>query len=406
MRRKKYNGSEIAVTMALAFCLIANLAPLMSFPAVAPDVSLAWELGATEVGWVGGIYFAGYAIAVPFLSSATDRFDGRWVIIGSAALGAMSGVAFAALAESYWLALAFRFLGGVALAGVHMPGLKLIVEQVTGPGQARSVAIYTASYAVGSAGSFLLAGLIAATLGWRTMFFLIGFAPLLGIVAIAWLPRPKPRQTPDGPVLDFGEVIRNRTFMAYVVAFAGNTWEVFGIRVWFVVCLSWHLSLPGNQLNLPNLAVIGGVASLAGVPVSIFVAELSSKWGRPRVIAATCMISVLVCFMLAGAAGGRIAVVSTLLILLQITSFADVSALGAGAVAFSDPKKRGAAFAVYAFAGFTTGFLGPVMIGIAIDWFGGPASTAGWTAAFLIMGLGSAVTALAVWSVRRVDQIN
>ena len=403
MKQEPHNGAAVAVTAALSFCLIANLAPLMTFPAVAPEVALAWGLGAADVGWIGGVYFAGYAVAVPVLSSATDRFDCRRIITGSALLGTGAGLAFATVADGFWMALALRFLGGAALAGAHMPGLKLIVERVTGPGQSRSAAIYTSSYAVGSAGSFLLAGLLDAAFGWRVMFLVAGFTPLLGVAAIAWLAPPRRRPPPAGPMLDFGSVIRNRPFMAYVIGFAGNTWEVFGIRVWFVVCLSWNLSLPGNRMDLPNLAVIGGLAALAGVPVSVFVAELASKWGRSRVIAATCLVSVAVCFALAATAGGAIAVVLTLLILLQITSFADVGALGAGSVGLSDPARRGAALAVYAFAGFTTGFLGPVVIGVALDWFGGPASRTGWTAAFLIMALGSAVAALAVWSVRHLD---
>lgn len=405
MWREKLNKSAVAVTAALSFCLIANLAPLMSFPAVAPEVSLAWGFHATEVGWIGGIYFAGYAIAVPLLSSATDYFDGRRMIIASSFLGAGAGLAFATFADAFWLALAFRFLSGIALAGVHMPGLKLIAERIAGPNQARSASIYTSSYAIGTAGSFLLAGLIAATLGWRAMFFTIGFAPLFGIVAIAWITSSNSRPASAGPALDFGGVIHNRPFMAYVIGFAGNTWEVFGIRLWFVVCLSWSLSLPGNRLDLPNLAVIGGLASLAGVPVSIAVAELALKWGRSRVIVATCMVSVAVCIALAVAVGDGIVVVLALLILLQITSFADVGALGAGAVALSNPATRGAAFAVYAFAGFTTGFLGPVTIGVVLDWFGGPASRTGWAVAFSTMALGSAVAGLAVWSVRHVDKL-
>lgn len=405
MWKKQLNKSAVAVTAALSLCLIANLAPLMSFPAVAPDASLAWGFSASEVGWIGGIYFAGYAIAVPLLSGATDRFDGRWMIVGSSLLGAGAGLAFATFADAFWLGLTFRFVGGVALAGVHMPGLKLIAGRVTGPSQARSASIYTSSYAIGSSGSFLLAGLIAAALGWRAMFLVVGFAPLLGIVAIAWIDAPRPRTVHEGPILDFRRVIRNRPFMAYVIGFAGNTWEVFGIRLWFVVCLSWSLSLPGSRLDLPNLAVIGGLASLAGVPVSIAVSELAIKWGRSRAIVATCLVSVAVCLALAAAVGKGIVLVLALLILLQITSFADVGTLGAGAVALSDPALRGAALAVYAFAGFTTGFLGPVTVGLVLDWFGGAASRAGWAAAFSTMALGSAVAAFAVWSVRHIDTI-
>jgi hypothetical protein len=78
-----------------------------------------------------------------------------------------------------------------------------------------------------------------------------------------------------------------------------------------------------------------------------------------------------VCIALAATAGGSAAVVLTLLILLQVTSFADVGALGVGAISTSTPSRRGASMAVYALAGFTSGFLAPVVIGMVLDLFGG-----------------------------------
>jgi MFS family permease len=397
-------SSAAGATAALSFCLVANLVALMTFPAVLPKVSADWQLTASEAGWIGGIYFAGYAIAVLFLVGATDRFDGRWIVVGSSLLGAGASFAFAQLADGFWPALALRFLGGIALAGVHMPGLVLLTERVGGPKQARSVSIYTASYALGSAGSFLVAGIVDTMFGWRATFLAAGIGPLLAIAAVGCLSRAPSRPTPAGRFLEFRNVLGNRTFMAYVLGFAGNTWEVFGIRVWFVACLSWTLHQPGNELDLPNLAVISGLASLAGVPASIIVAELAAKWGRARVICATCAVSVGVCLALAATAGGAIAVVLALLILLQITSFADVSALGVGAVVSADPARRGAALAVYALAGFTTGFLGPAVVGFSLEWFGGLDSRFGWTAAFLTMSIGSSVAGLAVWTSRHTDR--
>jgi MFS family permease len=385
----------------LSFCLVANLVPLMTFPAVLPDVAVAWRLSASEAGWIGGIYFAGYAAAVPLLASATDRVDGRPIVIVSSVLGAVASLAFAVAADSFWAGLILRLLGGVALAGVHMPGLVLLTERLEGPDQGRGASIYTSSYAVGSAGSFLVAGGVAAWLGWRAAFLAGAIAPLLAVAAIACISAPPPRQTVIQTKSGLGAVLRNRPFMGYVVAFAGNTWEVFGIRVWFVACLSWAIRLPGNEIDLPNLALISGLASLAGVPASIAVAEAASRRHRPTVIVLTCTVSVLVCLGLAAAADASIAVVLTLLILLQITSFADVGALGAGAVALADPARRGASLAIYALAGFTTGFLGPVIFGFVLDQFGGSESAAGWRVAFLTLALGSVVAALAVWSVRR-----
>ena len=169
------------------------------------------------------------------------------------------------------------------------------------------------------------------------------------------------------------------------------------MRVWFVAYLAWTLSLPGNNLLLPPLGLVSGLASLAGVPASLAMAEIAARYGRRRVIVGICLVSVLVCLGLAATAGGPIAVVLTLLVLVQITSFADVGALAGGAIAAADPAQRGAALALYAFCGFTTGFLSPVAVGTALDWFGGAASAMGWMAGFMTIALGSTIAAWAVW---------
>src|ERR1700693_5754488 len=130
-------------TGLLSIGLVANLATLMTFAATLPEIAADWSLTASESGWIGGIYFAGYAVAVPFLASATDRMDGRWLYIGSALLGAVASFAFAAFAHEFVLALVLRFLGGIGLAGVHMPGLNLLMDRTDRPFQGRAAGIYT-----------------------------------------------------------------------------------------------------------------------------------------------------------------------------------------------------------------------------------------------------------------------
>jgi MFS family permease len=385
-------------TALLLFGLVANLAPLLTFATTLHEIAVAWKLSAAEAGWIGGIYFAGYATAVPLLGSLSDRIDARWLYAAASLVGAAASFAFAAAAHGFAAALALRFVGGVAFAGVHMPGLKLLVDRVAPGRQARAAAYYTSSYAVGSAGSLLIAGIVDAAFGWRATFVAGGIGPLLAVGALALLPRAAERETPATPVrlLEFRSLLRNRGLMAYVAAFAGNTWEVFAVRVWFVAYLGWTVSLPGHGLRLPPLGVVAGLASLAGLPVSIAVAEYAARRGRQRTIVATCALSVVVCLALAATAGRSSAIVMALLILVQITSFADVGALAGGAVSAADPARRGAALAIYALAGYATGFLGPVAVGLALDWFGGAASVAGWRAAFVTIAFGSAAAACAV----------
>jgi MFS family permease len=395
-----HRQSASLVTGLLTFVLVANLVPLMTVPTVLPHLQSQWRLTAGQAGWVGSIYFAGYAIAAPILTSLSDRIDGRWVLAGSSLAGAAASIAFGVCADGFWLALALRFVSGAAMAGIHMPGLKMLADRTLGPAQLRSAGIYTSSYALGNAGSSLIAGVVESLFDWQAPFVAAGIITLLALPALA-LVQPEPRHaategTPAGPVV----LRRNRALVAYVVGFAGNTWEVFAIRVWFVACLAWTLRLPGNDIVLPNLGVVSGLAALAGVPVSIAVAELAVRYRGSTVIVLTCLVSVLVCLALAATAGGNVFVVLALLVLLQVTSFADVGALGAGAVAATRPAERGRAFGIYATVGFASGFAGPAVVGLVLERLGGTESPDAWAGAFLVMGLGSAVTAAAIWFAR------
>lgn len=390
-------------TALLAFGLTVNLAPFATFAAVLPEISRAWGLSAGEAGWIGGIYFAGYAAAVPVLSSLTDRIDGRWIFLGSTLLGAAASLAFAAVAHGFWSAAALRFLGGVAFGGVNMPGLKLVAERTSGRARARGSAVYAACYTLGAAASFFIAGALDAVSGWRGAFAVSGLVPLLALGATALLP-PATEAAPAGVLtLDLRPLLRNRALMAYVLAFAGNIWEVAAIRAWFVAYLAWSFALPNNNLPVPPPADISGLASLAGFAASIVVAELAMRRGRGAIFGA-CIGSVLLLIALAATAGGPSIVTLPLLVLAQIASLADAAALASGAVAASDPARRGTALALFAFIGYLAAFIGPVATGIALDAFGGAGDPAGWAAAFLIMAAGSGAAALAMRMLRSVPE--
>lgn len=391
-------ASGRTATAILLFGLVANLAPLLTFATMLPQITQEWGLSAGQAGWIGGIYFAGYSFAVPLVGSLSDRIDARRLYAACCLLGGGASLVFAAAADNFTAAMALRFVAGIGFAGVHMPGLKLLVDRVPPAGEPRAAALYSSSYAVGSAVSLILAGTVGAAFGWRWAFAAAGAGPLLAAAALTGLPSARAYQAaPPTRLLDFRPVLRNRAVMAYVAAFAGNTWEVFAVRVWFVAYLAWSLGRRDVTLHLPPLGVVAGLASLAGLPVSMAVAEIAARRGRRRVIVGTCAISVAVCLALAATAGSGAETALALMVLLQITSFADVGALAGGAVAAADPSRRGATLALYALAGYFTGFLGPVAVGIALDHFGGVQSAAGWSAAFMVVALGSAAAGAAVW---------
>ena len=76
----------------VAMCAAQACAQIGAFAvaAVLPALISAWALTNTEAGWISGIYYAAYTVAVPLLSSLTDRVDARRIYLGSVALTAVA----------------------------------------------------------------------------------------------------------------------------------------------------------------------------------------------------------------------------------------------------------------------------------------------------------------------------
>jgi MFS family permease len=242
---------------ALSLGLVLGQVAIMAVPAVVLELTREWSLDAAEIGWLGGIYFAGYAIGLPFLSAAAGRVDGRLAYVASAAIAGVASFAFAIGASGFWSAAGWRFMAGFGFSGIHIVGLKLMVDRLEGTNRARAGAFYSAAYALGSGASFLIAGLSSSAFGWRATFFAAGAGALLAIPLLLLI----------GPPLEGGEVrsarwlpayrsaLGNREIMRYVIAYAGNTWEVFAIRVWFVPFLAFSAKLNGIGSVLRSVCI-------------------------------------------------------------------------------------------------------------------------------------------------------
>ncbi|MEK9645757.1 MAG: MFS transporter [Alphaproteobacteria bacterium] len=109
--------SPAHLTFLACSYLVLNLLAFMTVAAVLPTLIDEWRMSNAEAGWLGGVFFAGYLCAVPVLVPLTDRVSPRRVCLVATAVGALSSLAFAAFAGSFWSGLLFRFLAGVSVAG-------------------------------------------------------------------------------------------------------------------------------------------------------------------------------------------------------------------------------------------------------------------------------------------------
>ena len=383
-------GSSYRLTLLVCLAEIFGLASIAVFPALLPTFQTEWNLSNTAAGWISAAYYAGYMILVPVLSSITDRIDARRIMGLGALLGILTAVGYAYFARGFWSALALRFFSGVSLAGIYMPGLKVVSDHTEGEGtlQSRFISFYTASFGVGASLSYLLTGEINALAGWRWAFMASAISASAALVIIiAYVP---PARVRDGErkafLSDFKVVFRSKAAMAYVLAYAAHMWELFSLRSWIVAFLAFSIKLQPTGAFTWSPTQIAFIINLIGLPASIGGNELSRIFGRRKVISIVMLGSAGLAVIIGFSASLPYLLVACLTIIYGTTIVGDSASLTAGVVAAAPAGYRGTTLAVHSTLGFCSAFLGPLAVGIVLDFFGG--NQLAWGMGFLCMAAG------------------
>ena len=233
----------------------------------------AWLLMAVQLGFIVGTL--GLAV-----SGLADAFRAHHVFAASAVLGAGANAGFLLLSDGPAAAIGFRFLTGLALAGVYPLGMKLVVSWA--PDRA-GVALgwLVGALTAGTATPFL-ARAVGGDVYWREAVLVSSGLALLGaglVVTVGEGPAVRGRSG-----FNWGRVwsvFRAPAFRASALGYFGHMWELYAF--WFLVpLLIRQLGLSGQELWLATFAVIaaGAIGCVAGGRVSrrrgsLFVARLA-----------------------------------------------------------------------------------------------------------------------------------
>src|SRR5215468_6702706 len=266
-----------------------------------------------------------------------------------------------------------------------MTCLKLLADRVDPTLMSRAVAGHAASIGIAGGLSFLFAGLVNRWLGWRGAF---AAAAATAVVAwlIVWMWAPPQRRRHGAPattaLFDFRPVLRNRSALAYAVAYCAHTWEMNALRGWAVAFLAYVAAGTGERSPWIAPTVVATAMGLVGTWASVAGNEVSIRLGRQRLVRLA-MTACVVCGAVIGFVGARSYPLAAVLVLLYgLLIWLDSSSLTAGAAGSADPRRRGATLALHSMAGYAGGFVGPVMIGRTLHRAGGMSATA-WGLAFL-----------------------
>src|SRR5208282_6661954 len=149
----------------------------------------AFDAPLEAVSWVAVAYVLGFAAALPAFARLAEIAGRKTLYLSGFALFGLFS-ALCGLAPSLPLLIAFRVLQGIsgALAGANSV---VILVAAAGPARrGKALGIMAAAQAVGLSLGPTLGGVLLATLGWRSIFWItVPFALL--VAALGWLILPK-----------------------------------------------------------------------------------------------------------------------------------------------------------------------------------------------------------------------
>jgi MFS transporter, YNFM family, putative membrane transport protein len=380
----KHRIAAVVVAGYCAFLQIYATQPLL------PMLMGVFHAGRVAVSLTVTMASLGVAVAAPFAGILADRIGRRKVIVWSAFLLALTGLATASATTLPQL-IAWRFLQGVFTPGVFAVTVAYINDEWRDAGAGRVVAAYISGTVSGGFSSRIVAGFVAAQGAWPPVFLALGGLNLALAVAIAiWLPQEqrRPAAAETGGWGAFAAHLKNRPLMAtFLVGFC-VLFSLVGVFTY----VTFHLAAPPYSL-LPG--ALGSIffVYLAGVVVTPLAGRAIDRFGHRATLAAAIVVSI------AGVGltlGGPLWMVAAGLAVC-CTGVFSAQASASAFVGTAAEQNRGLAVGLYATFYYLGGSAGAAAPGPFYAWGGWPAC-----AAFIaVVQVVTIVIALMYWSPAR-----
>ncbi len=386
-------AGRIIWLLAMCAMLMIALLPFSSYVAALPFIQSEWGIGNASAGVIFSAYLAGYAISALLVLPLTDRLPTRRVFLVSALVTVIGNLLFPIAAFGPVVATALRFVAGIGLVGIYMPGLRIISQEFPDSGRGTAMGLYVTAFYTANAVSLLAMGALMNHMDWRAAYLALSLVSILTIPLVLALVRnvhnPKAR---SGGRLQLS-VLSERRLRKYIIGYSLHAMELYAVRVWLPALLAAALVYRGTDVEeaAVTAATVGGIALGVGSVGPVIGGAISDRFGRAASASAIFILSGACSLAIGWVIAAPWALIVVLACVLGWAISADSSIYSTALTEAAQPGRLGSTMAVQAFFGFMGGTLGPVFIGAILDIFSG---RMGWGVGFSGIALLSVV---AVW---------
>jgi len=260
------SGLKKTTASALFFAVIAvNVMDRQMMAILGEAIKLDLGLSDVALGALAGPLFAVfYAVSGLPIAMLADRTD-RVLVLGWATAIAGVFAIIGGFAGGFWLLAASRAAVAIGDAGGPPAIWSLVSSYYPKEKRARAIGVIQLGAPAGAVGAFILGGILVASFGWRSGFFVIGGAGIMiGLLCLALVGEPRRAPTSDG------QHRGDRGFLKTLLTPAPMRWglagvaaagmAMFGLGIWSPSVLQRVYGWPADQTGL----ALGGATAIAG----------------------------------------------------------------------------------------------------------------------------------------------
>ena len=390
---------------ALALAELLAMALWFSASAVVPQLTTEWNLTSGQVAWLTMSVQIGFVVGalLSAMLNLADRVPAQRLFALAALVGALTNAAIPLLAswigEIVTLAIALRFLTGIALAGVYPPGMKLIATW-SKRDRGLGIGLLVGALAFGSALPHLLNALPLVGAGglppWRPVLNMASGLALVGAIIVWLLVKPGPYLAQAAP-FNWRYALRglgDRPTRLANFGYLGHVWELYAMWAWVPIFLLTSYEAAGWDPRMARVAGFGVVA--VGSVGSILAGAFADRIGRTTVTITSLIISGS-CALVAGFFFANPLLLTLICLIWGFAVVADSAQFSAAVSELSDARYVGTSLTVQTSMGFLLTLFTIRMVPPLVDWIG-------WQPAFAFLALGPLFGIWSMWRLRRLPQ--